>query len=641
MARLSLPWSASHCVRRSGGERALYLVLVGLLSLGCIASFGGCEEAPLPPEPMRVRADAGPRPDADPCELRAELCDGEDDNCNGVADDGCEACESAERTRSNVGCEYWPVPLANTPALNPSVFDFRVVIANPNEVAAHVRITRGGATAWSGTVDASGLRDVALPWVDGQSFAFFPRESFVAAGAYRLVSDLPVIVSQFNPFEYENEGAFSYTNDASLLLPAHVLTGRYVTSTYAPLSIRASSGAAVSVPGYVAVVGVRPGTTTVRVTAGGAVAASSDGRIAGGARGATFSIALEQGEVAHVVAASPPNCAADRPGYRGVDGAMEPPFVCHEREYDLTGTTLEADQPVAVFGGHVCAFVPWDARACDHLEEQMPPIETLGRDYVGAPMGDGSLADTNLVRVVAGTDDTRVMTEGALGSGTLNAGEFIEFEATRPFRISATQGVLVAQYLRGQFAGGPDSAVRGDPAMTLLVPAEQFRSDYTFILPTSYRPDTNGQNYVLVTRPPGLEITVDGMPATAPFAPVATSEVAVLALAGGAHSIRASGEFGILAYGLGSRTSYATPAGLNLEPIEYACARTDESCLRDADCCSGYCRVPPGAGDLDPGFCSTELVCRTEGQSCESTEDCCTRGVPLRCIERICAQPLD
>lgn len=483
-----------------------------------------------------------------------------------------DTCADAERTSSNVGCEYWPVPLANTQELNPTTFDFRIVIANPNDVPANVRVMRGGSMTWTGTIDARGIRDVELPWVDGQSFGI-PSEgwsSLVVNGAYRVLSDAPVIVSQFNPFEYSVGGEFSYTNDASLLLPAHVLTGRYVAATYAPLSIVDEDffgSSAFAQPGYIAIVGIQPGTTTVSISTTANIAGSSDGRVPRTSRGRSFTITLQQGEVAHVVAEQPPPCSSSRPGYREVTMGEGVRFGCNETDYDLTGTRIIADRAVALFGGHTCAYLPYYAQACDHIEEQMPPIETLGRDYVGAPMGDGSTTGQNLVRVIAGSSDTAVTLEGASGSRTLNAGEYLEFEANAPFRVSASQGVMVAQYLRGQFASTPEAA-RGDPALTMLVPSEQFRQDYTFILPTSYNTGTNGQNYVLVTRPPGLEVLIDGTPlSSGTFRTIGASEIGVVPLSGGTHTMTSTGEFGIITYGLGSFTSYATPAGLNLEPI--------------------------------------------------------------------------
>jgi hypothetical protein len=243
--------------------------------------------------------------------------------------------------------------------------------------------------------------------------------------------------------------------------------------------------------------------------------------------------------------------------------------TCNEVDYDLTGSRISASSPIEVFGGHTCAYAPYTAQACDHLEEQMPPVETWGLDYVGAPMGDGGLTGMNIVRVIAafpGTTVTVTPAQGGVAGGALEAGEYLEFQATSPFQVQGSSAVMVAQYIVGQYASDPPAA-RGDPALTVLVPAEQYRSDYTFILPTSYNAATNGQNHLLVIRPPGLAITLDGAALAATFAPIGGREIGVVLLEGGTHSIAAAEPFGVVAYGLGSFTSYATPAGLNLTSI--------------------------------------------------------------------------
>lgn len=500
-----------------------------------------------------------------------------------------DPCADAERSRSNVGCEYWPVPLANTNELSPTTFDYRVVVANPNDADANVRVTRAGAEVWTGTVVAHGLTEIPLPWIDGQSFNI-PEgswQSFVTAnGAYRLTSDLPVIASQFNPFEYSVGGVFSYTNDATLLYPAHALTGDYVGTSYFPLSRRTGTEGGVGggsydtirYPGYIAVVAVSPGTTRIQVQARGEVAADASGRWPATRNGGSFTLDLAQGEVAHIVAAVPPECGAGRPGFVEERDCMTVPFfgeqcdifqTCAERDYDLTGTRLVGDHPIAVFGGHTCAYVPTSAQACDHLEVQMPPIQSWGRSYVSAPMADGSTSGTNVVRVLPAFDATTVTVsppQGGVSGGSLSPGQFLEFDATSPFTVTGSTAILVAQYLRGQYATMPASS-RGDPAMTVLVPSEQYRSDYTFILPSSYNASTNGQNHLMVVRPPGLAITLDGAPLSVSFAAIGESEVGVVLLEGGAHAISAAEPFGVIAYGMGSFTSYATPAGLDLEPI--------------------------------------------------------------------------
>jgi len=499
-----------------------------------------------------------------------------------------DACADAERTSSNVGCEYWPVPLANTAELNPATFDFRVVVANPNAVDANVTVTRAGSEVWSGAIPPAGLTEIPLPWVDGQSFNIGEGSwgSFVTThGAYRLTSDAPVIASQFNPFEYSVGDVFSFTNDATLLYPTHVLTGDYVGASYAPLSRRTADegglgGGARTIryPGYVAVVGTTPGTTRVQVTARGQIAADAAGRWPETRNGGAFTFELAQGEVAHIVAAVPPECGPGRPGFVEERECTTVPIIgemcdvfqtCKERDFDLTGTRIVADQPVATFGGHTCAYVPTTAQACDHLEVQMPPIQSWGRSYVSAPMADGSFNGTNVVRVLPAFEATTVTVsppQGGVSTQELSPGQYLEFDATTPFTVTGTSAILVAQYLRGQHATDP-AAARGDPAMTVLVPSEQYRSDYTFILPSSYNTTTNGQNHLLIVRPPGLTIMLDGAPITAAFTTIGDQEVGVVLLEGGAHAISAEMPFGIIAYGMGSFTSYATPAGLDLEPI--------------------------------------------------------------------------
>ena len=86
-------------------------------------------------------------------------------------------------------------------------------------------------------------------------------------------------------------------------------------------------------------------------------------------------------------------------------------------------------------------------------------------------------------------------------------------------------------------------------------------------MPTSYNASTTGQHHLMVIRPPGLAITLDGAPLTASFQAIGGREIGVALLDGGTHHIAAAMPFGVIAYGLGSYTSYATPAGLDLEPI--------------------------------------------------------------------------
>ncbi len=495
-----------------------------------------------------------------------------------------DPCGQAELTQSYVGCEYWPAPLANAPELDSTVFDFRVVVGNPNETQANIEVTQGGTTVYTGAVQPGSLTEIPLPWVDGQSFGL-PLNSWQsiikAGGAYRLRSDQPVTVAQFNPFEYAVNGTYSYTNDATLLLPAHVLTGDYTALTYVPFS-RATGTAGGPFPSapsfskygdYIAIAGVSPDPTNVQVYVAANTAAEATGRFPATPPFGVVQFTLQRGEVAHVASAPPPDCVAGRPGYRRDQtcqfNVCDFVDTCREYEYDMTGSRVVADHPVEVFGGHVCAYVPYYSQACDHLENQLAPIQTWGKKYVSRPMTDGGGPGDNLVRVVAAFDNTQVHVDppqGGVGDTTLNHGQWIEFMASSAFSVTGSDAIMVGQFLVGQYYPNP-VASRGDPGMTVLVPSEQFRKDYIFVTPSSYNASTNGQNYVLITRPPGVGLTLDGQPLNAQWQSVGGMEVAIVPVDGGTHTMKASDKFGMIAYGLGSFTSYAYPAGLNLTQI--------------------------------------------------------------------------
>jgi hypothetical protein len=508
-----------------------------------------------------------------------------------------DACAEAESTRSNVGCEYWAVPMANPANYTGGRYDFRVVAANPSSEPANVRVFRGTSMVASVTVAGNGLEAIVLPWIIGMSDAFEdgPATSLATRdGGYRILSDRPVTVWQFNPFDYDNgrtirdpitlveEPDYSYSNDASLLLPVHSFTGRYIGSSYVPVSrtvdqpglLFGRDRSSLKTPGYIVLVGVTPEPTQVNVAVSAPVAAEPGGKFGATSRGGVLNFTLQRGEVVHVVAAAPVDCASGRPGFSreslcapdapGCDVWLE---TCNEAEFDLTGTTINANHPIAAFGGHACAYVPYNAQACDHLESQLPPVETWGVNYNSGPLFDPSGEPNNVVRVTAALDDTQVTVtppQSGTSTMTLSAGQWSEFIATSAFQLTATRGVMVTQYLVGQQASG---AERGDPSMVILPPREQYRRDYTFVAPTSYNSSTDGQSYILVIRSPGQSIMLDGAAINPTWATGGERETGLVPISGGTHQMESSEPFGVIVFGMGITTSYAYPAGLNLEEI--------------------------------------------------------------------------
>jgi hypothetical protein len=467
--------------------------------------------------------------------MEGESCDAASGACTGD-------CSPKALGNSYIGCEYYPTVTGNTTG---TTFDFAVAIANTSANPAMVTIDGGALTASQMvTVPPNAVSVQVLPWVptlklcsstttDGCSTV--PGGALATKGGYHLRSTEPVTVYQFNSLEYTKNADFSYSNDASLLLPTNVWRTRYFTAARQPFG----NGFAMY-PSELAVT-ARADNTMVTVTAKAATTAAQ-GAPAFAANTPT-SVMLNAGDVLELASTTG----------------------------DLTGSLVDSTAPVQVIGGHYCVNVPDDITACDHLEESMFPVATLGTHYVvnapavtSIPMGK-----VEIVRVIATADNTTLTYDPPVtGAPTTiaTAGSFIEIPSNAmSFQITADQKVLVAQYMEGQTAGGNT----GDPAMALAVPVEQFRSSYLFHAPVSYE-----SNYVDVTAPMGATVTLDGgAPLT--LVPIGGSgyglaRVQALGLGpgnDGNHNIQGNMGFGITVYGYGQYTSYWYPGGLNLDTI--------------------------------------------------------------------------
>ena len=92
---------------------------------------------------------------------------------------------------------------------------------------------------------------------------------------------------------------------------------------------------------------------------------------------------------------------------------------------------------------------------------------------------------------------------------------------------------MAAQYIISQ---EQTDEVKGDPSLILSVPIEQYRSDYTVLVPEGYN-----ENWVTVIRPIGTEVLVDQMPISLSFTPFADQqwEMVYLPLEPGIHTFQA------------------------------------------------------------------------------------------------------
>lgn len=436
------------------------------------------------------------------------------------------ACVIENLQLDYIGCDYYPTVTLQHDSYNAGTKVFAAVVANTSDAPAKITVTRGPNMVATDTVPAKSVKTIQLPWIAELTKGLGPTK-LTAQGAYRLRSDRPVTVYQYNLL------FASATNDASLLLPVNAWTGDYMIASFAHFANN-------NYPGFYAVVArldetkvtLAPSTTGNKVQAGGGVAADGSGQVT-----------LNAGDVLQVVTAA---------------GG------------DLTGTGVSADKPVQVIAGHKCTNVPANVDACDHLEEAMFPRETLAKEYIVVPNGqapNGSPDHGHVVRVIAAEANATLtfVPDQPVMKNLAKVGDFVQIgPGAARFKVSSDKRILVAQYMVGQ-GGGYGEA---DPSMLLAVATEQYRKDYLFHAPTSW-----GANFVDIILKNGTSVEVDGVKVVGPVQigntgySLARAKLGAGPMNDGNHTILGSDRVGISVYGLQDFGSYWVVGGLDLDHL--------------------------------------------------------------------------
>jgi hypothetical protein len=503
-------------------------------------------------------------------------------------------CQDAAAARLYIGCEYWPVVLANSVATK-FRDHYAVVVTNPLPgTIANVQVYNAASNTPIAQVQVPGnqLRVIRLPWNALPAVAGTPQGTVSRTRrgqtAYRMVSDIPVNAYQFNPLlsllptgcdrnsqcaRHPNEicntstgvcsvSDYSYTNDASLLLPAHIYGANSQYAIPALPHARLFLGNdALDMPAIVAIVATEDD-TQVRMRVRGYTA---PGDLAQMDPGADVTVTLNRHEVLQLA-------SRGAGAYNQLNGVSS--GIAREvYESDLTGSIISANRPIAVYSGAECRFVPFNYWACDHMEQQVFPLETLGHSYVGAvaaPPAGVNLSTApvkgDLWRLVAIQNNTQLrFTPNTVYSNVvLNAGEWIEFTSDRHFLVESqgpTHPILLSQYLTSQNAHGGS---QGDPSMILPAPITQYRQQSIFTTPSEI-----ATHYVNIVRQAGTSVSLDGQPVPAGCwqAIAGTNfEVCQRTISEGVHTVSAANGVGLTVYGYDSYVSYGYTGGLGLLP---------------------------------------------------------------------------
>jgi hypothetical protein len=491
-----------------------------------------------------------------------------------------DACQSARDNKSSIGCDYY--------AMNPDGFLFyrgscfaAFIVNTWNEpvsigleyegqslnAAASAYIPKGSGDALTyaplpgGTlppnemaivflanfVTGSGQRNLCpagvVPAVTKKDVAIYGTGR---GHAFHITTSAPTVAYDIYPYG----GASSFIPSATLLLPTSVWDTNYL-----------------AVAGYA---GVIPDNSQMWPAIQAVVAAEDNTRISirptgtihggtnvgGGAAGHPVEYTLNKGEVLQI-------------------SQLE----------ELTGSPIQSNKPIGVWGGHYCMQIPAGVSACDTAHQQIPPVKALGHEYAAVRHKDrAAQAESSPWRIVGAVDGTLLSYEPKAPPGaptSLAKGQFAEFSTPDAFVVKS-QGASHPFYISGHMSGrfNPGTGGTGDPEFVNVIPPAQFLSSYVFFADPTY-----AETSLVLTRTKSKDgsfkdVTLDCLGTVSGWEPLGTQgryEFARVDLQhlrkpvggcdNGRHAMQSESPFGVTVWGFDIAASYAYPAGASVRAI--------------------------------------------------------------------------
>ena len=496
------------------------------------------------------------------------------------------ACDSAKANKSTIGCDYYSVP--------PDVIAegrggcFAAFIANTWDSAVTLGVERGGqqlniagmARIPSGSGQSITYKaltngelppgEVAILFLsrNGTFLADCPTgvtpgyttalSSITGTGlgeGFHITSSAPVVAYDIYPYG----GGASAATSATLLLPTSAWGTNYVG-----VNAYRKSTVAPNADPFLSIVAAEDGTN---VTLSPKAAIVGGGGVASSGQGVPVTYALSRGQV-----------------------------IQFTQPAELTGSAIESDKPIGVFGGNTCLSIDITAYACDSAHQQLPPVDALGSEYVAVRYrnrfdGEEESPPWRIVGAVDGTTLTYEPSRPLLAPQSIAFGEVVEFKSPGGFTIKS-QDDKHPFYMSAHMTGcsslsGGTSDCRGDPEFVNVIPSAQYLQSYVFFTDPTY-PETN---LVLVRQKTASgfkEVDLDCLGTVTGWKAISADyEYARVDLVrgnfekqgkcdNGVHKIKSDGTFGLTVWGWGSSASgnfmslavsYAYPAGASVKSI--------------------------------------------------------------------------
>ncbi len=482
----------------------------------------------------------------------------------GCGPTGCvPACDAAAANKSSIGCDYYTLPSDSSVS---SGSCFAAFVTNTWSTPMKVTLVWKGksmdATPFAYQPKGSGNaityqpiplagippNDMAIVFLNntnensglkvncpGSVKVAVTSENMVLHGtnmsyAMEIQTSVPAVVYDIYPYG----GAQSYISSATLLLPTTAWDTNYVATTMSETGIQTAG---------IDFVGREDNTKITLLPSNNITAA---GGVGGATKGVPVTYTVNKGQNIHI---------------------EENPVG----NTDLTGSIVQSDKPIGVWGEHFCMF------------QANPPKWRI----LGAAKG------TTL------TYDPPV--PGA--PTTLTVGELAEFDGPGAFHVTS-QDIMHPFYLAAHRPGGDCDAAHqqippikalgndyvavgneatdynvGGPETVNVVPPAQFLSSYLFFTDPTY-----GYTDLALTRKKAADntfkdVTLDCAGVVTGWKDIGASgyqythvdvqhaKQPVGKCDNGLHTIKSDAPFGITVWGYDSASSYAYPAGASVKPI--------------------------------------------------------------------------
>lgn len=369
---------------------------------------------------------------------------------------------------SNTGTEFWitlPPPLYDEQHTTEN--EIRIIVISHHRTSATLETGYSKITKHIVPYEATvfNIKPDEILVYNKSGFSAEAKDFVSPSRAFRLVSKSPVSVYVQVRFNISSEGY--------LALPTSSLGKSYTLSSYNDPTVYYSYYN--SLPGITCIIAPFDN-TAVKFTLGG-----SDNSItaAGVKSGESRIEKLNKGDI-WVIST-------------GSDGS------------DLSGSRIEANNPVAVITGNQCANIPINTQSCNYLVEQEIPDDCLGKSYHLWSSSDRKYS--SIARIYASEPNTNVYRDGvfisnlSLQSGKIGEG-FIETRITSDningiSTITADKPIKVSLYNTGSFEEG-DPKPTGDPFQISITPIEQYQNAMNIFFPESDNPDSPINRYLVL-----------------------------------------------------------------------------------------------------------------------------------------------